>query len=250
MSDSQLLRRRLTWVQGSALAVGAVLGSGVLILPAMTARQAGPASILAWVFVSLLSFPVAWVVGTLGAKYPHAGGMVEYARLAFGPTTGRITAWLCLGTIPIGVPIIALVGADYVAEVCGFPEGATPALAALMLGASLYLHRRGIELAAWTQVMFLGMIVLLMLTAILAAAPHAKAANFHPLAPHGVRPIFSSAVEIFWCYVGWEMIVHLAEEFRNPERDLRRTFMTAPLLVAGLYVALSVVTIGTHAYGT
>ncbi|WP_051343794.1 APC family permease [Alicyclobacillus herbarius] len=249
MSDLQL-HRRLTWVEGSALAIGAVLGSGVLILPAMTAQQAGPASILAWIFVSLLSFPVAWVIGTLGASYPHAGGIVEYARVAFGSTAGRITAWLCLGTIPIGVPIIALVGADYVAAVCQFPHWTALGLAALMLGGSLYLHRRGIGLAAWTQVLFLAMIVLLMFTAIVAAAPHMKWANFHPLVPYGFRPIFSSAVEIFWCYVGWEMIVHLAEEFQNPERDLRRTFLTAPLLVAGLYIALSVVTVGTHAYGS
>jgi amino acid efflux transporter len=243
------LRKSLTWVQGSAMAVGAVLGSGVLILPAITAEQSGPASILAWVWMSLLSLPLALTIGRLGAQHPHAGGIVQFARLAYGPIVGRVTAWLFLGTIPIGVPSIALVGASYVAGMFALPTWTVSAMAALMLAVSLHLHRKGVETAGWVQVLVLSLTLLLILVAVVAAAPHVKTDHFHPFVPHGWRPVFASAVEIFWCFVGWEMVAHLAEEFRDPVRDLRRTFILAPFLVGGLYVAVSLVTVGTHVYG-
>jgi amino acid efflux transporter len=246
----QQLKRTLTWVQGTAMAIGAVLGSGVLILPAITAQQAGPASILSWLLMSLLAFPLAITLGRLGAKHPHAGGIVEYARLAFGDIGSRITAWLFLGTIPIGVPIIALVGANYVAGTFGLPHWTIPVMAAVMLFASLGLHRQGVDIASWVQVLILSLIAIMMVAAIIAAGPHMHSANFHPFVPHGYLPIGTSSVQIFWCFVGWEMVGHLAEEFRDPARDLRRTFLLAPTFVGVLYVALSIVTVGTHAYGT
>ncbi len=249
MAEPQL-KRTLTWVEGTAMAIGAVLGSGVLILPAITAQQAGPASIFSWLLMSLLAFPLATTLGRLGVKYPHAGGIVEYARLAFGQTAGHITAWLFLGTIPIGVPIIALVGANYVAGTFGLPQWNIPFLAATMLFASLALHRRGLEVASWIQVFILLMIAILMVSAIVAAGPHIRIRNFYPVLLHGWLAVGTSAVEIFWCFVGWEMVAHLAEEFRDPARDLRRTFLLAPTLVGILYVALSIVTVGTHAYGS
>ncbi len=244
------LRRTLTWVQGTAMAVGAVLGSGVLILPTITAEQSGPAAIVAWLGMSLLAFPLALTIGRLGARYPHAGGIVEYARLAFGPLAGRLTGWLFLGTIPIGVPIIALVGASYAASVLGLPLWTIPLMAAAMLASSLYLNFRGVELAGWVQVLLLSLIAILMLTAILAAMPHMSATAFHPFAPHGWLSVGTSAVEIFWCFIGWEMVAHLAEEFHDPGRDLRRIFTLAPALVGVLYVLLSLVTVGAHAYGS
>lgn len=243
------LKRTLSWVQGTAIAIGAVLGSGVLILPAITAQQAGPASIFSWILMSLLAFPLAITLGRLGAKYPHAGGIVEYARLAFGETTGRITAWLFLGTIPIGVPIIALVGANYVAGTLCLVPWTIPVMAAFMLMVSIILHWRGVEVATWVQVLILILIAVLMVAAIVAAAPHLRQTYFQPLAPYGWFPVGTSAVEIFWCFVGWEMVGHLAEEFQDPTRDLRRIFILAPMLVGVLYVALSIVTVGTHAYG-
>ncbi len=244
------LERTLTWVHGSALAIGAVLGSGILILPAITAEQAGPASIFAWLLMSVLAFPLAMTLGRLGARHPHAGGIVEYARLAFGATVGRMTAWLFLGTIPIGVPIIALVGADYAASTLGLPAWSVPIMAVVMLLASLALHWRGVNLASGVQILVLLVIAALMVTAIGAAASHIQMSAYHPLAPHGWLSAAKSAVEIFWCFVGWEMVGHLAEEFRDPARDLRRTFVAAPLVVGVLYVALSLVTVGTHAYGS
>src|SRR5215468_2705684 len=59
---------RMTAAQGAALYVGAVLGTGVIALPGLAARVAGPASLLAWVALVLLSIPLAATFGVLGSR--------------------------------------------------------------------------------------------------------------------------------------------------------------------------------------
>src|SRR5690349_4150064 len=70
----------LTVLQGAALYVGAVLGTGVIALPALAADIAGPASLLAWLALVLLSAPLAATFAALGARYPDAGGVATYVR--------------------------------------------------------------------------------------------------------------------------------------------------------------------------
>ncbi len=67
--------------QGAALTIGAVLGTGVISLPAMAAGIAGPASILAWLALVLLSAPLAMTFAALGARYPDSGGVSTYRLL-------------------------------------------------------------------------------------------------------------------------------------------------------------------------
>lgn len=78
------LKKSLTWLPGAALTIGAVLGSGILVLPAAAAVIAGPASLVAWALMALLTVPVAFTLGRLAVLRPDAGGIAAYARLAFG----------------------------------------------------------------------------------------------------------------------------------------------------------------------
>jgi amino acid efflux transporter len=84
---------RLSAVHGVALYVGAVLGTGVIALPALAARAAGPASLLAWLGLVLASIPLAATFAALGARYPDAGGVSTYARQAFGPRAAAAVGW-------------------------------------------------------------------------------------------------------------------------------------------------------------
>ena len=70
----------LTVAQGAALSVGAVLGTGVITLPALAAEVAGPASLLAWAALVLLSVPLASTFAALGARHPDGGGVSTYSR--------------------------------------------------------------------------------------------------------------------------------------------------------------------------
>src|SRR6478609_10195890 len=63
----------LTVPQGTALSIGAVLGTGVITLPALAAGIAGPASLVAWLALVLLSVPLALTFAAMGARFPDSG---------------------------------------------------------------------------------------------------------------------------------------------------------------------------------
>ena len=248
MNGQQRLVPTIGWLTGGALAVGSVLGSGVLVLPSILAQDAGPSSIIAWIFMTLLSFPIAMTLGTMATYFPHAGGIANFAREAFGITWGRITGWLFLGTVPLGAPVVALVGAYYMGSIFRLADWQMTVLAASMLYLSVILNYLGIQLAAWVQVWNVGLIGVLLVIAILASLPHVQLNNFVPFVPHGWLPIGQATVEIFWAFVGWEMVVHLAEEFKNPKKTIMISLLLADIIVGLLYITLAYVTIGTKAY--
>jgi amino acid efflux transporter len=82
---------RLSVSQGAAVSVGAVLGTGVISLPALGAQVAGPASLVAWLALVLLSVPLAMTFAALGARYPDAGGVSTYLRRAFGDRSAGLS---------------------------------------------------------------------------------------------------------------------------------------------------------------
>jgi amino acid efflux transporter len=110
---------RLTAGQGTALYVGAVLGTGIIALPAIAADVAGPASLVAWAVLALLSAPLAVTFAALGARYPDAGGVATYARLAFGESAAAVVGWCFYFAIPLGAPAAALWAGAYVVGALG-----------------------------------------------------------------------------------------------------------------------------------
>ncbi|WP_264675672.1 amino acid permease [Bacillus cereus] len=84
--------------KGTALYVGAVLGSGILILPGMTASIAEGNAIISWLIMILLSIPLALTFAFLSIEHPSAGGIATFSEKAFGKKVGAIIiCTLCKG---------------------------------------------------------------------------------------------------------------------------------------------------------
>ncbi len=246
--ESHGLRRVLGWREGAALTIASVLGSGVLYLPALTAQEAGPGGILAWAAMGLLIVPLAFMLARLSTRIPDAGGIAAFARAAFGPAGGAAAGWLFLGTVPLGAPIAALIGAGYLAAAFGLSHLATLGVAAALLALAIALNALGVEMSGRAASAVVGLIALLLLAAIVVGFMHLHVANFRPVLPHGLTPVGLDLALLFWAFVGWEAVANYAEEFAEPERDLRRAMLTSIVVIDALYILLAVVTVGTGAY--
>ena len=71
---------KLGVVRGSALYIGALIGPGLLLVPALAVQAAGGASIVAWAALIVLSAPLAITFAALGIRHPVAGGVSAYVR--------------------------------------------------------------------------------------------------------------------------------------------------------------------------
>src|SRR2546421_2894689 len=109
--------------QGTALYVGAVIGTGILVLPAIAAETAGPASVLAWLALVLLSFPLALTYAALSRDRPDAAGFAGAIEPAFGRRGGAAAGWIFLAQAPTGYLIAALIAGEHAASLIGGGRG-------------------------------------------------------------------------------------------------------------------------------
>ena len=244
------LKKSITWIQGAALTTGAVLGAGILVLPAITAEMAGPASLLSWLLMGLFSLPMVITIGLMSSRYPDAGGMAAYVTRAFGPLAGNLTGLLILSAMPLGMPVTALVGAHYLGSLFTGSSGEIHAAAAGLLMLAILLNYRGIELSGRSQVLVVSTILFILSFTVISAAPSIKASAFVPMFSKGWLAVGEAMTLLFFAFMGWEMIGHLAEEFKDPKRDLPLSLGLAFLFVNLLYFAVAVVTVGTEVYTT
>lgn len=242
------LRKSIGWVQGTALTIGAVLGSGVLVLPVLAAEIAGPASMVSWILMGLFTVPLVITMGNLAGQWPDAGGIAAYAQRAFGRKAGTVTGWLFLGTVPIGAPVAALVGAGYIGAYFSLSKGYIFLIAALMLAMAVFFNYRGITLSGRVQLLVVGVIAIMLLVIIISALPGVGRQSFIPFAPKGWAPVGVAMTVLFWAFVGWEMIGHLAEEFKDPARDIRLSLGVSLIVINLLYISLALVIVGTGTY--
>ncbi|SMD03083.1 APC family permease [Sporomusa malonica] len=248
MQQQVELKKSITWVQGAALTIGAVLGSGILVLPAITAEMAGPASLISWLLMGLFSLPMVIAIGTMSSRFPDSGGMATYVRQAFGENASQITGILMLSAMPFGMPVTALVGAHYLGSIFAWSSTGIHLAAAGLLLTAIGLNYRGIELSGRTQVFVVSAILFILTFAVLSAVPQIQFQAFTPFLPHGWVPVGKAMMLLFFAFMGWEMIGHLAEEFRSPHRDLPLSLGVAVVLVNALYLAVAFTTVGSGVY--
>ncbi|WP_151774168.1 APC family permease [Streptomyces abyssomicinicus] len=228
---------RLTVAQGTALSVGAVLGTGVIALPALAADIAGPASLLAWIALVVLSVPLAAAFAALGARHADAGGVSTYARLAFGERTATVAGWCFYLAIPPGATVAALFGGSYFSAALGGGTATTVGTAVALMATVTVVNATGVRLTGRLQVILFALLLTLLTVAVLFSLPHATTANLRPFAPHGWSAIGPAAALLVFCFAGWEAVAHLAGEFRRPDRDLPRATAAAVVIVGIVYLA-------------
>ncbi|WP_425622456.1 APC family permease [Brevibacillus borstelensis] len=248
-SHTSGLAKTLSLPQIVALYIGAVIGSGVLLIPGMAAEMAGPASVLAWLFMAILVLPMAITMGLLSARHPSSGGVSTYVRMAFGDRYGNMVGWFFLLSVPIGAPIVAVTASHYVAVLLQWSQLQVYLAAGLILGSVVLMNVFGLKVASRVQTVVVSLIVAILVIAVLAALPHASASHFTPFAPNGWLSVVQVAGLLFWCFIGWEAVTHLSEAFVDPEKNAVRGVLWSACIVALLYFAVALMTVATHSYG-
>jgi amino acid efflux transporter len=229
--------------RGAALYVGAVLGPGVLLLPALAAQAAGPASVLAWSALLGVSLALAATFAALGVRLPVAGGAAAYVRAAYGHLPAAATGWCFFAGVVTGAPTVALIGGFYVAHLLGGGAAVAVATAAAMMALVLGANAGGLRVTATMQLGLAAALAALLLVAVITALPSAHASNWTPFAPHGWLAVGTAANLLMLSFVGWEAVSHLAGDFADPRRELPRAMLAAFAVVAVLYLGLAVTTI-------
>lgn len=233
----------LTTSRGAALYIGALLGPGLLLLPGLAAAEAGPASVLAWLALLVLSGLFAAVFAAWGQRSPSGGGVIGYVTVGLGARAGRATGWMFLTGVVCGAPIVCLIGASYVTDLTGGGQLARAAVAGALLLTVVGLAAGGLRASAAVQLVLVSMLTVVVVVASAGSAGGARADNWTPFAPHGWLSIGNAASTLMFSFVGWEAVAPLTTRFADPRRQLPRVVAIALSVTSALYLGLAVATI-------
>ncbi|WMU73344.1 L-methionine/branched-chain amino acid transporter [Enterobacter bugandensis] len=243
------LRQELGLAQGVGLLSTSLLGTGVFAVPALAALVAGNNSLWAWPVLILLVFPVAIVFAILGRHFPSAGGVAHFVGMAFGPRMERVTGWLFLSVIPVGLPAALHIATGFGQALFGWHDEQLLLAELGTLAIVWWVGSRGASSSANLQTLVAALIVVLIVAIWFAGNITVADIPFPAINDIDHSQLFAALSVMFWCFVGLEAFAHLASEFKQPERDFPRALMIGLLLAGTVYWVCTVLVLHFNAFG-
>ena len=245
MSDET--RAYMTTRQAAFIGVGAMVGAGIFSLLGAAGEVAGAAVWLSFVLAGGIAGLQGYSFAKLGAKYPSAGGLLEYVAQGFGPGhLTRITAWLTYGVNAVITAMVASSFGSYAsAAFAGGSVMGTKLFAVLIIVAMTLVNIVGSQVVARAQT-----VIVVVVIGSLALFAVATLLNINPqlLAPSGYPPpqaIVSSVALTFFAFLGFGIVTFTAKDLRDPARELPKAMYLALGIAAVVYVAVSLGVFGT-----
>jgi len=235
------LKKGLGLLDVFCIASGAMISSGLFVLPGIASAKVGPALFLSYILASFIAVPTVFSKAELVTAMPKAGGDYFYISRSMGSVAGFIgglSSWFSLSL----KATFALIGmAAYVELVAPFPIR-TMAFALCLVFIAINLV--GIKQAARTQVILVLGLLAALLFYLFLGFPSIHIERYTPFAPFGLGSIFATAGFVFISYGGLTKIASIAEEIKNPTRNIPLGMILSLVLVGILYALVAFVTTG------
>lgn len=235
------LKRTLNLFDIFCIASGAMISSGLFILPGLAYARAGPAVVVSYFLAGLLSLAGMLSIAEMTTAMPRAGGDCFTIMRSMGPAVGTVAgllSWFSLAMksafalIGMSLFAIMLVDVDIHIVAVGF---------CLFFVAINYV---GIKEAGQTQVALVVGLFALMCLYVVAGFPHVQAQRFIPFAPNGFGAVLSATGFVFVSYAGLLKIASIAEEVKDPKRNIPLGMIVSLFVVGVFYAAMVFVTAG------
>jgi APA family basic amino acid/polyamine antiporter len=235
-------------VDGLAMVVGIMVGSGIFRTPGVVAGQLGRPGLtfVAWALGGLVGLLGALVFAELSTRHPSAGGKYVYAREAFGSRAAFVIGWTeAIGIYCAAIAAIAVVSGEYLARLLSLSAGRAALLGDLLVALFTGLNLVGVEAGRWTQGLVTGAKVLALVAVVVVGGLFGSGAGWSgalPGATAGLASLGALAVafqSVIWSYYGYPDAAKIAEEVEDPERNLPRILLVGILGTTGLYLLLN-----------
>ena len=235
------LKKELTLLDIFCVATGAMISSGLFILPGLAFAKAGPAVILSYILAGLLCIPALLSKAELVTAMPKAGGDYFYIMRGFGPLFGTVagfSAWFSLSL----KGAFALIGMGaYLKILTHMPLHIIALICCLFF---IFLNLIGIKVAGRFQVFLVLGLLGILLSYVIWGMKTVNPVNFSPFFSKGLGSVFATASFVFISYGGLTKIAALAEETKNPGRNLPLGMILSLVVTSIFYALVIFITIG------
>ncbi|KAF6166530.1 hypothetical protein GIB67_005392 [Kingdonia uniflora] len=248
------MRKTLSWWDLIWFGVGAVMGAGIFVLTGLEARNhAGPAVIISFLISGISALLSVFCYTEFAVEIPVAGGSFAYLRVELGDFIAFIAAGNILFEYVVVGAGVSRSWTSYFATLCNQDPNQFRIFASGM--AENYNHLDIIAVfisiavgicACWSTkgssnfnlvatVIHMAVIILILV----AGLTKANVSNFSNFVPFGARGLFTSSAVLFFAYVGFDGVATLAEETKNPGRDIPIGLIGAMVITIFVYCVLA-----------
>lgn len=241
---SEGLERGLGLYSAVTLSMGAMIGGGIFVLPAVGYKKAGPAVVVAYLLAGLVVLPNALSKAEMATAMPQDGGTYLYIDRAAGPLFGTIAGlgvWFSL----VFKSAFALVGLGaYLLLLVSIPAGLVESVALALGTAVVLLNVVGTEQSGRAQGLVVSLVVVALGAYVLDATTVVDVARYRPPVTHGTGGVVTAAAFVFVSYAGIGEVASVAEEITDPGRNIPRAMLLSIAVMMLIYTAVVAVVVG------
>ncbi|MBM7030321.1 amino acid permease [Bacillus velezensis] len=245
------------------LGIGAVIGTGVMVLTGITAaKNAGPSVIFSFIIAAVVCSLAALCYAEIASVLPVYGSAYIYSYTTMGEIVGHLMGWTLLSVYMVTASAVASGWSSYfnnlLAEI-GTPlpdsllhvpsQGGIVNLPAIIITLliAVVLSRGSKESKTFNNVMVLVKIGIVLLF-IITGSFFVKPGNWHPFMPFGIKGVITGASAVFFAFLGFDAISASAEEVKKPQRNLPIGIIGSLVICTLVYVIVCLVMTGMVPY--
>lgn len=257
--------RTLTSIDLIALGVGAVIGTGIFILPGtVSATKAGPGIIFSFLIAAVVCSLSAMCYAEFSSVLPVAGSAYSYSNIVYGEFVGWLIGWSLVLEYILAVAAVAVGWSAYfISFLSGFgvtlpkaingsfsPSKGTYVnlIAILIVCVIACIINKGLKTSVMLNNIIVSIKIIIILVFLLVGSFYVKPNNWSPFAPFGVKGIFSGAAVVFFAYLGFDCVSSSAAEVKNPKRNMPIGIIGTLVICTLFYILVSVILTGMVPY--
>ncbi|KAI3455941.1 hypothetical protein Pfo_012604 [Paulownia fortunei] len=259
------MKKSLSWWDLMWFGMGAVIGAGIFVLTGLEARtDAGPAVVLSYAVSGLSALLSVFCYTEFAVEIPVAGGSFSYLRVELGDFVAFIAAGNILLEYVIGGAAVARSWTSYFATLCnhkpedfriqahGLADGYNQ-LDPIAVGVIIIICVIAVlSTKGSSRINYIASVVHLIVIVFIIVAGLIKAdtKNYTPFTPFGARGIFKASAVLFFAYVGFDAVSTMAEETKNPGRDIPIGLVGSMVITTIIYCLLAITLCLLQPYGS
>ena len=245
-----VLKKQLVLADVFSVAAGAMISSGLFILPAIAFSKAGPAVILSYLIASFLILPSALSKTELATAMPMAGGTYFFVERSFGSLFGLFSGFANWFSLALK-SAFAIVGIAVIIEVVlqmtlatGLNQWHLKTISIICCLFFMALNIVSVKHTSKVQVLLVGILLAILFLFIIVGSNSVRASRFSNFLNKGWLEVLSTAGLVFVSYGGLTKVASIAEEVKNPGRNLALGMILAWFIVSLFYIGVVTVTVG------
>ena len=244
------LKRDLGVWGAASIGIGAIIGTGIFVLLGVAAGLAGPAVIFSFIIAGVTALLTGLSSAELSSFITEEGGSYIYTTKAFGKFPGFVIGWIKSFDYIVGSSAVSIGFASYFTYFLHIPpiQSTIITIATVWPIILMMLNLKGMKEASGANLGLVVLKVTALVLFIIVGAFHLfynpNMSNYQPFFPNGIKGMLSGAAIIFFAFIGFNTVTMVAEEVKEPQKNVPKAVLISFAVCTILYIGVSLVAVG------